>query len=136
MAEVIKRFLGTGWKFPPTLDARGRIALAEGELDVEEAIRIILLTNRGERQMRPRFGSDLQRLMFDPCSALTCSLAGRYVQDALAQWEPRIRVIEVTARPDSEDAARMMIMIRYELVANRSQRNMVFPFYTLPGESK
>ena len=45
-------FLGTGWAFPPRVDARGRIMLARQERDVEEAIRMILLTPKGQRVMR------------------------------------------------------------------------------------
>ena len=48
-------FLGSGWSFPVELDAQGRIAMARREHDVEQAIKIILLTPKGQRLMRPRF---------------------------------------------------------------------------------
>ena len=54
-------FLGTGWAFPPRVDARGRIMLARQERDVEEAIRMILLTPKGIEHVGPRaFGYDLE----------------------------------------------------------------------------
>ncbi len=71
MPDGTRSFLGSGWKFPPTLDVRGRIQLVHEEDDVEEAIRIILLTEKGERPMRPEFGSELSRLQFAPCDAAT-----------------------------------------------------------------
>lgn len=134
MADVKKNFLGSGWKFPPCLDARGRIELAHQEQDVEEAIRIILLTRQGERPMRPEFGSELHRLLFAPNDATTAGLARRYVQEALARWEPRIEVNEVLAETDARDPARLYIEIHYHLVATNSERNLVFPFYLIPGE--
>lgn len=130
----VKDFLGTGWAFPPRLDARGRIATASDEQDVEEAMKIILLTRKGERPMRPEFGSDLFTLMFMPCDDATAGLARRYVAEALARWEPRIEVSEVVAWPDSEDDGRLMIEVKYSIPATNSDRNLVFPFYVIPGE--
>jgi phage baseplate assembly protein W len=134
MPDATKDFLGSGWKFPPRLDAQGRIELVHQEHDVEEAMRIILLTNKGERQMRPEFGSELFRLQFAPNDASTAGLARRYVQEALARWEPRIEVTEVQAGPDERNPARLNIHIEYRLLATNSERNLVFPFYVIPGE--
>lgn len=125
--------IGSGWKFPPRLDARGRIELVSGTEDIEEAIRIILLTRKGERPMRPEFGSALETLLFAPNDAGTAGLAERYVAEALARWEPRIDVIEIDAVPSNEKAA-LDINIRYRVKANNDERNLVFPFYTIPGE--
>ena len=94
-------FLGSGWAFPPTVDARGRIALARQERDVEEAIYMILLTPVGQRVMRPEFGCRIHDLIFAPNDATTIGLATYYVEDALGMWEPRIQVHDVRVRPDS-----------------------------------
>lgn len=134
MADATKDFLGSGWKFPPRLDARGRVELAHQEQDVEEAIRIILLTNKGERPMRPEFGSDLASLQFAPNDGATAGLARRYVEEALGMWEPRIEVMEVNAGPDTGDHARLIIDIQYRLLSTNSERNLVFPFYIITGE--
>ena len=133
-ADGTKDFLGTGWKFPPCLDARGRIELVHQEQDIEEAIRIILLTQQGERPMRPEFGSELHRLLFAPIDAAMAGLARRYVHEALARWEPRIEVTEVLVEPDERDGARLLIEIAYRVLATNSDRNLVFPFYLIPGE--
>lgn len=134
MADATKDFLGSGWKFPPRLDARGRMELAHQEQDVEEAVRIILLTNKGERPMRPEFGSDLFQLQFAPNDGATAGLARRYVEEALSMWEPRIDIIEVDAAPDAGNPARLNIDIRYRIQATNSIRNLVFPFYVITGE--
>ena len=127
--------LGSGWAFPPTVDARGRIALARQERDVEEAIMMILLTPVGQRVMRPEFGCRIHDLIFAPNDATTTGLARYYVQDALAMWEPRIDVQEVRVVPDPQNTGRMLIDIRYEVKATHDERSLVFPFYRIPGES-
>ncbi len=134
MPHATRDFLGSGWKFPPRLDVRGQIELAHQEQDVEEAIWIILMTHRGERVMRPEFGCDLHTLVFAPNDAGTAGLARRYVQEALARWEPRIDVTEVRAAPDHDNPARLLIEIEYTILATNSERNLVFPFYVIPGE--
>lgn len=134
MPNATKDFLGAGWKFPPRLDQRGAIELAQQEQDIEEAMRIILLTNKGERVMRPEFGSELSTLLFAPNDAATAGLARRYAQEALELCEPRIDVIDIQAGPDPSDPARLLIDIRYFIPATNSDRNLVFPFYVIPGE--
>lgn len=132
----MRDFLGTGWAFPVSVDAHGRIALARQERDIEEAMRIILLTPRGQRVMRPEFGCQIHELIFDPDDATTAGLAAYYVEEALGMWEPRIHVQEVIARPDSSNTERLLIDIRYEIKATHDSRSLVFPFYRIPGEGE
>jgi phage baseplate assembly protein W len=130
MADI----LGAGWAFPVGVDARGRIALARQEQDIDQAIRMILLTPKGQRVMRPEFGCQIHDLIFAPNDATTAGLATYYVEDALAMWEPRIRVLEVSAEADPDEPARLLITITYEVLATYDQRSLVFPFYRIPGE--
>ena len=136
MPNHVRDFLGSGWKFPPRLDARGRIELAHQEQDVEEAIQMILMTHVGERPMRPEFGSRLHTLHFQPNDPTTAGLARRYVMEALARWEPRIQVKEVLAAPDPEEPAALRIEIKYLIPSVNSERNLVFPYYVIPGEEE
>ncbi len=132
----MRDFLGTGWAFPVDVDAHGRIALARQELDIEQAIRIILLTPKGQRVMRPEFGCQIHDLIFAPNDATTAGLAAYYVEEALGMWEPRIRAQEVTAGPDPNDPGRLLVEGRYEIKATHDSRPLVFPFYRIPGEAE
>ncbi len=134
MSEVARDFLGSGWAFPVGLDQRGRIALASQETDVEQSIRIILLTPKGQRMMRPDFGCHVHELLFAQNDGTTAGLAAHYVTEALNMWEPRIHVLAVKASPDGADRSRLLIDIDYEIKATLDRRSLVFPFYTIPGE--
>lgn len=134
MNNVSRDFLGSGWAFPLAVDQRGRIALASQETDIEQAIRIILLTPKGQRMMRPHFGCHIHELIFAQNDGATAGLAIHYVTEALNMWEPRIRLIEVKAFSDESDPARLLIDIEYEIKATFDRRSLVFPFYTIPGE--
>jgi phage baseplate assembly protein W len=128
--------LGTGWAFPPRVDARGRVALARRERDVEEAIRMILLTPKGQRVMRPEFGCRIHELAFQPNNSTLMGLAAYYVREALEMWEPRIDVDEVTPHLDRENPERLLIEVSYSLKSTHDRRSLVFPFYRIPGEDQ
>jgi phage baseplate assembly protein W len=127
-------FLGVGWAFPVSVDARGRVALARQERDIEEAVQIILLTPKGQRVMRPDFGCRIHDLTFSPNDATTAGLAAYYVKEALGMWEPRIRVQDVSTSIDPRNASRLLVEIHYEIKASHDRRSLVFPFYSIPGE--
>ena len=127
-------FLGSGWAFPVGVDARGRIALARGERDIEEAMYMILLTPKGQRVMRPEFGCRIHDLIFAPNDATTVGLATYYVEEALGMWEPRVTVGSVQVEQDPADQARMWIEIQYQIKATADSRSLVFPFYRIPEE--
>jgi uncharacterized protein len=134
MIETRADVLGSGWSFPVAVDARGRVALSRRERDIEEAILVILLTAKGERVVRPTFGCQIHELVFASNDATTAGLAVYYVEEALTMWEPRIRLLSVTAAPDTDLPARLLIEIKYEVKATYDQRALVFPFYRIPGE--
>ena len=126
-----KDILGTGWSFPLRVDGRGGLALSQHEPDIEESIRMILTTAKGERRMRPNFGCDIHNLIFAPNNATTWGLAAHYVEEALGWWEPRIEVTEIDPRPDPQDISRLLIAIKYRIKATNDARNLVYPFFLL-----
>ena len=134
MSRPATDFLGSGWAFPVQTDDSGGIALSSRERDIAEAIRIILLTPKGERVMRPEFGCQIHTLIFAPNDATTAGLACYYVSEALAMWEPRIRVLDIVPRTESSTPERLDIEIEYEIKATHDRRSLVFPFYRIPGE--
>ena len=127
-------FVGRGWAFPVGLDLRGRVALTTGYESIERAIRIILQTARGERVMRPQFGSDLHQLVFAENNATSAGQADFYVRQALARWEPRIEVENVNVSWSEADRGAMVLDITYRIKATNDRRNLVFPFYAIPEE--
>jgi hypothetical protein len=133
---VAKEFLGVGWAFPVRRGAGGEVELVAYEEDIEQAIRIILETARGERVMRPDFGSGLHELAFEPVSATTMALVRHRVEQALVEWEPRVEVQEVSVRPDAAEPGRLLVDIRYLVRATNTFYNMVYPFYLREGRER
>jgi phage baseplate assembly protein W len=116
------------------VDGRGGLALAKGENDIKEAIIAILCTAKGERVMRPEFGSSIHDFVFAPNNATTGGLIAYHVQEALTRWEPRVDVTDVDVQPDPLEGGRVLINIRYVVKSTNDEVNMVYPFYLIPSE--
>ncbi len=126
-------FIGRGWAFPLRTDATGGIALVSREREIEEAIRLILGTAPGERPMRPDFGCRIHDYVFASADGTTASAIAAEVKAALRRWEPRIEVEDVVVSFDAKDPTVMYIDIRYAIRRTNDRRNLVFPFYVIPG---
>jgi uncharacterized protein len=127
-------FVGAGWAFPLAVDARGGIALARRDQELEQAIRLILATYPGERPMRPEFGSRLRDYVFRSASIDTAAELANEVEKALLRWEPRVNVERVNVTVDPDDRSRLYIDLYYSVKGTNDRRNLVFPFYTIPDD--
>ncbi len=123
-----------GWAFPPCTAADGSTALAVYEQDVDQAIRIILGTDWGERLMRPDFGAGLKSFVFGPVNQTTMRQVQTRVQDALIKWEPRIDVEQVKVTVDSGRNT-LLVAVTYRVRVTNTLHNLVYPFYLEEGSA-
>ncbi len=122
--------LGCGWAFPVArADDGSDFAICADEAIVRQSIALILSTRKGERVMRPDFGCDLDRLLFAPNTGATQARAAFEVREALEAWEPRIDLLQVSARADPVHAERLLIDIDYRVLSTDNRYNLVYPFY-------
>jgi len=126
-----KDFLGSGWKFPIVPDGLGQLGYNREDENVEQSLRILLLTIQGERVMRPDFGTAVQRYLFAPGSTQYLRLLETAITDAVRDWEPRVDLVEVSAEMSPEDASdtTAIVSISYRVRQSNTQQNLVFPFY-------
>lgn len=131
---MTQEITGQGWAFPPRIDAQGGMAVTNDRTELDQAIRIILMTTPGQRVMRPTFGCRLHELVFAPNNRMTAAQARRYVEEALGMWEPRIDVMSVDVRPDTDQDHVLSIEIKYRVKSSHDTRSLVHPFYLIPEE--
>jgi len=119
------KIFGRGISFPPRVDADGRISWSQGEENVRESIRVILMTNLNERVRLPEFGGGLTRFLFEPNNPATHHLMEDRIQKALRLWEPRIVVESVRVeQPDVNDRESAVATIHYKLIATQSRERV------------
>jgi phage baseplate assembly protein W len=130
---MAKDFLGRGWRFPIVPDELGALGYIEAEDNVEQSLRVLLLTAAGERVMRPKFGTQAPSLVFAPGSSQNLHLLETTIRDAVRAWEPRIELDEVRAEMDPSETpnseVRAIVSIRYRVRQTNIANNLVFPFY-------
>ena len=131
--EAAEDFLGRGWAFPVEPDDRGTIQLSRGREDIEESIRLILETAKGERVMRPDFGCGIHDFAFATVDRSTLTLVETSVRDALREWEPRIEVLTVDVSTAEIDAGKLRIEIEYRVRETNNEFNLVYPYYLEVG---
>jgi phage baseplate assembly protein W len=102
---------GTGMVTTPA----GRLEWVQGEQTVRQALLMLLSTRPGERIMRPQYGCDLHRLMFEPNDETTAGIVIFEVRRAIERWEPRVEILELDAGPDPEDPGRLEIVLEYRV---------------------
>lgn len=132
--EKVRGFLGIGFHFPIEVDeATGKMKMVSLEEDIVQAIRIILMTRKGERVMRPDFGCDIYDYAFDTMDYTTLVQMEHAVREALIRWEPRITDIEVHINDEQEQEGVLLIEISYIVRSTNNPFNLVYPYYINEG---
>ena len=108
-------FIGKGWRFPIVPGPTGALAWSDGDDNVEQSLRLLLLTRLGERVMRSDFGSNLGAMVFQPGSDQNLRSIEREVSGAIARFEPRVEVLSVTAEADAKDATQITVSLAYRV---------------------
>jgi phage baseplate assembly protein W len=129
-------FIGRGWSFPLDVTSNGTIATAGGARKLEQSMTLVLSTYPGERPFRPRFGCRLRDFVFESASAMVFAQIQSEVKGALAYWEPRVVVTSVVVYPAPDMQSLLNIDITYVIKGENDERNLVYPFYTIPEEGE
>jgi phage baseplate assembly protein W len=99
--------------------ASGVGAIVQGLGDVDQCIMIILTTPKGSDPLRPTFGCDIWQFIDAPLTLALPHIV-REVTESLTIWEPRIKVIAVTATlapngANSQYGANLAVSVTWQL---------------------
>jgi phage baseplate assembly protein W len=123
-------FLGNGWNFPVLPEKiTGRIQECSCEENIRQSIYLIIMTRKGERVMRPDFGCDIHKFMFDTVDYTILTMMKLAVEEALIRWEPRITDIQVQIFDRIQEKHGVEIRVDYRVRTTNNLFNLVFPFY-------
>ena len=123
-------FLGTGWSFPPRFSKiKKGVELVAGEDDIRESLKILLATQVGERFLQPKYGCNLDELIFEPLNTTVRTYIRGLVKQAILIYEPRIELEDVVIEALDEPAGKIELVVYYQVRATNSRNNLVFPFY-------
>ena len=66
---------------------------------VKRSVRNLVLTNHYEKPFHPEIGSGVRGILFEPMTPLTAIILTRKIEDVIENFEPRARLIGVSANP-------------------------------------
>ena len=85
---------------------------------VKRSVRNLINTNHYERPFHPEIGSDVRSMLFEPMTPLTALNLQRKVAEVLNNFEPRINLQQVLARPDLDRNSYALKIMFYIIGSN------------------
>ena len=129
-----RAFLGTGWSFPPEFKKINKaVIMTSDEEDIRSSLEILLSTKIGERIMLPKYGCNMDELIFNPLNRTLKTYVSDLIKTAILYFEPRIDVekIDITQGDDLE--GELLVILDYKIRTTNSRVNIIYPFYKGEG---
>lgn len=135
MEHIENKFLGIGWKFPPSFSkVTKQVQMVTDEPNVHNSLQILLATLPGERIMQPLHGCSLQDFLFEPLTTALITRMTDRIERAIITFEPRIRVLRIVIEDLVVLEGKVNIHVHYEIKSTNSRYNLVYPFYIEEGK--
>jgi len=132
--ENEQTFLGIGWSFPPEFKEKTKaVTMLTDEEDIKSSLEILLSTKIGERIMQPKYGCNMDELLFSPLNQTLKTFVSDLIKTAILYHEPRIDVEKIDITKGDELSGELLVLIDFSVRATNSRINMVYPFYKLEG---
>jgi len=95
------------------------VSVLRDEDSVKEAIRNLLMTDRGERLKQPNLGAGLRQLLFENMIPSTFELVKERVKSTLEIYEPRADIIDITVSGSLDEGSVFVNIVFF--INNREQ---------------
>jgi len=89
------------------------------------SIKQILLTERGERVMRPTFGSNLRRKIFENINKGLVTDIQKEIVAAITKWEPRVKVEKIDVVQDAVNTSLVAVTVQFTALGQLSSTGPV-----------
>ena len=67
---------------------------------IKRSVRSLILTDKYERLLDPKIGSNVRAMLFEPMDGATAAALQSYIQETIRNYEPRANLIQVQVIPD------------------------------------
>jgi len=95
------------------------LSVFKNEDSVKEAIKNLVLTDRGERLMQPNIGGNIRAMLFENMTPAGLKLIEEQVRSVIEIYEPRAEVMDVIVNGNLDDNA-VKVTIKF-YVTNQEQ---------------
>tara|TARA_R100000005_G_C4815470_1_gene99619 strand:- start:113 stop:523 length:411 start_codon:yes stop_codon:yes gene_type:complete len=92
-----------GMAFPMRWDGIGGVLTQSENLGaLKDGVIQLIMTSRGARVMRPDYGTDLRKSMFEPMDSASIATLRAQISDTIAKYEPRVVLQQLNVFPQDE----------------------------------
>ena len=132
--EPESNFLGIGWSFPPEFrESAKAVIMLTDETDIKSSLEILLSTKIGERIMQPKYGCNMDELLFSPLTQTLKTFVSELIRTAILYHEPRIDVEQIDITQVDDLTGELLVLIDFRVRTTNSRINMVYPLYKKEG---
>lgn len=101
------------------------VVFRKNEDAVKRAIINLLLTNKGDRVLRPQMGSNIRYLLFENHSPFITYILEQEIRDTIITYEPRCRLVNVRVTPNPDSNA-YDIFVEFNLINQTTTSDFQF----------
>lgn len=112
--DVLTETLGQCWAFPPQFAPHG-VSLTAGVEAVMQSLRVLFITEPGERIMRESYGGGMHDFIFENITEELLAGIHNRIEESILRHEPRALLRDVIIQPDTQDASRLRVQITVSL---------------------
>ncbi|MDQ0430973.1 phage baseplate assembly protein W [Pantoea agglomerans] len=109
--DILKATLGQCWAFPPRFAPDTGVTLTAGVDAVMQSLRVLFMTEPGERIMRESYGGGMHDFIFENITGELLANIQNRIEESILRHEPRALLKDVIIQPDTQDASRLRVQI-------------------------
>lgn len=130
MPRIEYNLLGTGLRYPLTVNRSGGVLLNDQIDRINQSLFILFETQKGSKLMQPKYGSDIEKYRFDPFDDILVDKLDYEIRNCVSLWEPRIILddIEFKTAVSDIDKHTLYISINYHIINTDVKGNYVYPY--------
>lgn len=134
LSEIQLNNIGEGlFGFAPISGTTGMLNTNVGFDRINQSLKVILHTVKGEIPMLPKLGSNLDKLLFEQIDDVLDDALQFAITDAINTFEPRIRIMDVVISHDEKIMNKVHISITYVLTNTNIVHDFEETIYTSNG---
>lgn len=112
--DILTATLGQCWTFPPRFEPDG-VPLTAGVEAVMQSLRVLFMTELGERIMRESYGAGMHDFIFENITDELLANIHNRIEESILRHEPRALLKDVIIQSGAQDASRLRVQITVSL---------------------
>lgn len=92
---------------------------------VRRSIRNLIMTDKYERILDPKIGSNIRHILFEPMDGSTTAVLQSYIRETINNYEPRALLQDVVVTPDYDNQI-YYVSIQFAVTFSESSTNVEF----------